>query len=82
MAVVKLTGWQAGLRKISLTKIIRKHTGYGLAKGKKCVDDVLEDIPVLIPDLSNNVAEELLREVRSVGAVAEIDLEDSNREAQ
>jgi len=72
MPTVKLIGWQKGLQKISLTKIIRKHTGYGLAEGKKCTDDVLDGKIVIIPNLNVEVAEKLVEEVRSVGVIAEI----------
>ena len=34
MSDLVITGWQMGFKKISMTKLIRVYTGYGLAEGK------------------------------------------------
>jgi len=73
MSTVKLVGWKPRLQKIALTKIIRKHTGYDLARGKKCTDNVLENKEVVISNLNESVAEQLLKEVTEIGVVAIIE---------
>ena len=42
MNTITITGWNPGLDKIALTKMIRKHTGLGLAEGKQYTDQILE----------------------------------------
>jgi len=73
MSTVKLVGWKPRFQKVSCTKIIRKHTGYGLAKGKKCTDDVLENKEVVISNLDENVAEQLLKEMTGMGVIAVVE---------
>ena len=41
MNSVVITGWEKGFQKISMTKLIRAYTGYDLAQGKRCVDEIL-----------------------------------------
>jgi len=72
MSTVTLKGWKPGMKKVELTKVVRKHTGYGLAEGKRCTDDVLEGKEVVLSGLDSNVARELLNEVCEIGVIAEI----------
>lgn len=72
MNTIIVTGWNPGLDKISLTKIIRKHTGLGLAEGKQCTDQILDKQPVSFEKLSKSTAEVFLTELRGIGAVGEI----------
>jgi ribosomal protein L7/L12 len=73
MSTVKLVGWKPGFRKVSNTKIIREYTGYGLAEAKKCTDDILKNKEVIIANLSDQTAKQLLEEVAKIGVVAVIE---------
>lgn len=72
MRTVIITGWNPGLDKIALTKTIRSHTGFGLAEGKNCTDQVLENKPVVFDNLSQEAAESFLAELKQIGVVGEI----------
>jgi ribosomal protein L7/L12 len=75
MKALQITGWKAGLDKIALTRIIRVHTGMGLAEAKRYTDDVLENKPVVFNGLDAKAAEAFLSDVRSIGAVADVSVE-------
>jgi ribosomal protein L7/L12 len=72
MKTLQITGWKPGLDKIALTKIIRSHTGFGLAEAKRCTDDVLENKPVIFKGLKSSDADAFLADVQSIGAVASV----------
>ena len=72
MSAAILTGWQPGLKKISLTQLIRAYTGYDLAQGKHCVDDLLEGKTVVLPELRKEQADIFVTEARKLGAICEI----------
>ena len=67
-----IKGWTPGLRKVSLSTLIQKHTGMGLAAAKRCTDDVLEGRLVLLPLPSKGDAAALCEALISIGAQAEI----------
>ena len=71
-SVIIITGWNPGLDKIAVTKTIRKHTGFGLAEGKNCIDQILENKHVTFNNLSREAAESFLNEMKQIGAVGEI----------
>jgi len=73
VSTVKLKGWKPGLKKVSLSKVIRKHTGYSLVEGKRCTDYLLAHKEVVISNLSKPAAKELLKEVIEIGCVATIE---------
>ena len=72
MNAVVITGWRTGLKKIFLTKLIRLYTGYGLAKGKHCVDEVLEGKKVVLAELSGQQVREFMVQAHEVGAICEV----------
>ena len=75
MSTVRLIGWKSEFKKVSHTKIIRKYTGYGLAEGKRCTDDVLDGKEVVISNLTEEAARKLLEEVTEIGVVAAIEID-------
>jgi ribosomal protein L7/L12 len=77
MSKVIITGWNPGLKKVSLTKVIRRHTGFGLARGKQCTDEILENKSVVFRNLERSTAERLLEDASECGAVGKIE-EDIN----
>ena len=72
MYTLTIIGWKLGLKKISLTKTVRHHTGYGLAKSKRCTDDILNDEVVKFTHLNHEQAQTFLRDITEVGAIGEI----------
>gem|GEM_PF-3257794 len=72
MSTVIIRGWKPGLKKITLTKVIRHHTGFGLAQGKQCTDEVLENKLVIFRNLDRSTAERLLEDIRETGAIRKI----------
>jgi ribosomal protein L7/L12 len=69
MNTVVITGWNPGLDKIALTKIIRKHTGLGLAEGKQCTDQILDKKPVRFKNLNKSTAKAFLAELQGLAAM-------------
>jgi ribosomal protein L7/L12 len=72
MKTLIITGWRLGLDKIALTKVIRAYTGLGLAEGKNCTDQVLENKTVTFTELDIETAKQFLRDIQNVGATGEI----------
>jgi hypothetical protein len=71
-ATVTITGWSAGLQKVSLTTLLQAHAGMSLNAAKRCTDDVLEGRPVSLALPSPERAAALCEELISIGAHAEI----------
>ena len=69
MVNVIITGWQAGFKKIGMTQLIRACTGYGLAEGKQCVDDILDEKKVVLEKLTGEQARNFVSEAQELGAV-------------
>jgi ribosomal protein L7/L12 len=71
MPDVIITGWREGLRKISMSRLLREHCGLGLRESKACVDRLLagESVRVIVAD--GETAETLIGRLAEVGAVAE-----------
>lgn len=72
MPYVALTDLKPGLRKVSLTKAIRKHAGLSLAQAKACTDRHLAGEQVVIALPTAAAARALAREAAEIGAVAEV----------
>lgn len=45
MPIVRVSGWEPGMRKISLTKLVQEGSGQSLAQAKAMVDQLLEGQP-------------------------------------
>ena len=73
MSRVIISGWQEGFHKISMTKLIRTYTGYGLAEGKGYVDDLLEGKTIVLKELADEQAERFVAQARELRAVCHID---------
>lgn len=73
MSSVIITGWRKGFKKVSMTKLIRAYTGYDLARGKRCVDDVLGGETVALPGMTSEQAEHFMVEARELGAVCHVE---------
>jgi hypothetical protein len=69
---VAITGWSAGLQKVSLTTLIQGHAGMSLSAAKRCTDDVLEGRLVLLALPSPERAAALCAALMNIGARAEV----------
>lgn len=68
---VRFTGWNRGLRKISLTDLLQRETDLSAADAKRIVDDILENRSAEViakPDQ----ADRLVAEARTLGAICEV----------
>ena len=67
-----IIGWQPGLKKISMTKLLREHLGLSLTEAKGATDKVLmgEAVWYFLEDPSK--AEDLREALENIGAVVAI----------
>jgi hypothetical protein len=69
-----ISGWNVGLDKVLLTKVLRTEFGYSLSEGKSITDQVLDDREIRIPfDRELSVAENFVKRLREIGAKASIE---------
>ena len=73
MVNVILTGWNPGLRKIDLTKLLQERADLSLGAAKACVDRLLGGEHVTVPVSTLAAAEQLVHDASSLGAIAEVD---------
>lgn len=79
MIQVRLTSWEVGLRKISLTKLLQERAGLGLAEAKCLVDHLLDGKEAVVNMGSSEDAERLVSEIRALGASCIIDSYSDNK---
>lgn len=72
MARVLFTGWNYGLRKISLIKLFQKKANLSLGAAKNKTDILLDGAKFIIEVESVEDAEEFVKEATVIGAVCEI----------
>jgi ribosomal protein L7/L12 len=68
MSFVQFEGWETGLDKIALNKLIRHYSELGLADAKDAVDRIVNGEKVTVPISSPSAAEELITAARGIGA--------------
>ncbi len=69
MKTIAMTGWQEGMRKVSLTKLQVELLGLSLKESKKNVDTLLEGETIKIETNSSATAEEFVREAKKIGVL-------------
>ncbi len=72
MTKVLITGWQVGLQKISMTKIIQRYTALGLSDAKSVTDRVLDGKTIVLTVVRDEEAVELVENLKAVGADARV----------
>lgn len=82
MIEVRITGWRDGLKKVQMTKEIRKYSGLGLAAGKKCTDGVLDGETVVVNVATESDAQALAAALASIGAIVELPNKTMSGESQ
>jgi hypothetical protein len=68
MRIVKVTGWERGLRKISLTKLLQESAGKSLPDAKGLVDALLEGKSFEVSFADEGLARRFADQARSLGA--------------
>ena len=72
MAKVLITGWQVGLHKISMTKLIQQYTPLGLSDAKAATDRVLDGETVTLTVTGSEEAERLVQSLKEIGVDAQV----------
>ena len=72
MVQLILKGWKTGLKKVSLTKLLKERTRLTLAPAKDCVDQLLEGETVYIEIASASEARQLAEEISELGVICEV----------
>lgn len=73
MTQVVITGWNVGLRKVALTKLLQKRAGLSLSVAKDAVDRCVDGETVVINLPSREDAEAFARDASALGAIVELD---------
>lgn len=73
MTKIRLTGWQTGMQKISLTKLLQAEAGLPLPDAKRVVDDILERRSVSVDVSCDRDAGQLVVTMRGLGAICDIE---------
>ena len=73
MLRVLLTGWQPGLDKVALTRVLRTRSGMTLSEAHACVGRLLADEVVVVETTNSDAAESLAAEASRLGAAAKIE---------
>lgn len=68
---IKLLSWECGLKKISLTNLIREYCGLSLRKGKDKVDELLNGGFVLLEILDEKNVDDFVLTATRLGANCE-----------
>jgi hypothetical protein len=74
MPRVLLTGWQPGLRKVQLTKLIQSRTSVSLRDAMGHTERILDGRTVAIELPTVAEARAFAREAQSLGVTAEVDV--------
>ena len=72
---VIVTGWSPGLRKISLSDLLREDAGYSLKSAKSAVDQLLDNESVIVEFPSREAAGSFLQRAVGLGALGHLDEE-------
>lgn len=68
-----LTGWNPGLNKVALSKLLRDKAGMSLGDAKSAVDSILDEQPVNVRIELDELAEYILAEALELGAVGKLE---------
>lgn len=70
--LVRIRGWSPGLEKVSTTSVVRRLAQLGLRDAKSVTDRVLDGVAVDVEVGGPRVAQELVHELRALGALADV----------
>ena len=77
MTDILLVGWQSGLQKVKLNKLLQEYCGMSLAGAKRAVDQLLAGKQIECQLSEAGLREEFLKKARSLGALVEDRSQDS-----
>jgi hypothetical protein len=69
MKTVVLKGWNVGLNKVALNKLLRLHAGMSLSEAKASVDDILEGKHVSLNFDSEDQLASFCNQAISIGVI-------------
>ncbi len=72
MSRVIITGWEEGLKKISLSRLLQDEAGLTISQAKHAVDEVLEGRRVELTFSSSAAAERFAAAARRLHAVCDV----------
>jgi hypothetical protein len=72
MNTVKFTGWQEGIKKITLTHLLNEKAGLSLTQAKLNVDAIIDGVTVEILCPTAKATKELFNKASQLGAICEI----------
>ena len=70
MPIVRVSGWEPGMRKISLTKLVQTSSGKDLTEAKAMVDALLAGQPFEVSFDNEEAARFFADQVKELGAEA------------
>lgn len=70
---VKLSGWEEGMRKVSLTKLQTEYFGMSLNEAKTNVDGLLDGEEIQIDVKSTKEALKFIQEARKIGVFCDFE---------
>ena len=73
MVNIIFDGWNPGLEKVQLNKLLRKRADLSLADAKDAVDRLLENEQVTVSVSSSDTAQQLVDEATALGAHCHVD---------
>lgn len=76
MDKIILTGWNPGMNKVGLAKLLRDGCGLSLSDAKTKVDDILDGQIVEIERYPEKNSEEMLKKIMDLGAKCRLDRSD------
>jgi len=72
MNTVIFTGWKEGLKKISLTNLLREKAGLSLTQAKLNVDAIVDGVTIEVKCSTISKMESLVREATELGAICKV----------
>ncbi len=69
MCLVKLTGWNEGMKKISLTLLQVEYFGLSLKDAKENTDKLLDGKKIILVCESSNHANEFVKKAKDIGVI-------------
>lgn len=72
MPEILFTGWNVGLKKVALDKLLRDRVPMRLADSKRVVDRVLAGEKVYVAVESDDAAREIVAGARNAGAICKV----------
>ncbi len=70
---IKITGWEEGMQKISLTKLQTEYFKMSLKEAKMNVDNLLDGEDIEIDIKRKEIAQEFIQKAKEIGVICNIE---------